>query len=166
MLAFPPALQSPDPHLSWERDLEVTRNHRPSRGILDLRSVTTTGDTDADVQASELVQADDEEGLVDLEIARKTSASSLPKINPVTAPLAAHKSPALMTPPRPTPNVLRRGTVFAHRCVPSFCGQARPQGEARSRSRKSARTLVRRIAGSTSCRGLPLTRIRPLPVLH
>lgn len=36
------------------------------QNVLDLRSVTTTGDADADVEVGELVQADDEEGLVDL----------------------------------------------------------------------------------------------------
>jgi hypothetical protein len=34
--------------------------------ILDLRSVTTTGDTDTDVEAGELVKTNDEQGLVDL----------------------------------------------------------------------------------------------------
>jgi hypothetical protein len=33
---------------------------------VDLGSVTTTGDTDTDVDTSELVNADDQEGLVDL----------------------------------------------------------------------------------------------------
>lgn len=33
---------------------------------VDLGSVTTTGDTDADVDTGELVLADDQEGLVDL----------------------------------------------------------------------------------------------------
>jgi hypothetical protein len=33
---------------------------------VDLGSVTTTGDTDADVDSGELVLADDQEGLVDL----------------------------------------------------------------------------------------------------
>jgi imidazole glycerol phosphate synthase subunit HisF len=35
--------------------------------VLDLGSVTTTGDTDTDVEAGELVEADNEQGLVDLE---------------------------------------------------------------------------------------------------
>lgn len=35
--------------------------------VLDLGSVTTTGDTDTDVEAGELVEADDEQGLVDLD---------------------------------------------------------------------------------------------------
>lgn len=34
---------------------------------VDLRSVTSSGDADTDVDASELVEANDEEGLVDLE---------------------------------------------------------------------------------------------------
>lgn len=34
---------------------------------VDLGSVTTTGDTDADVDTGELVLADDQEGLVDLD---------------------------------------------------------------------------------------------------
>ena len=34
---------------------------------VDLRSLTTTGDTDADVDVGELVEADNEDGLVDLE---------------------------------------------------------------------------------------------------
>lgn len=33
---------------------------------VDLRGVTTTGDADADVDTSELVSANDQEGLVDL----------------------------------------------------------------------------------------------------
>ena len=33
---------------------------------VDLRGVTTTGDTDADVDTGELVGSDDQEGLVDL----------------------------------------------------------------------------------------------------
>lgn len=33
---------------------------------VDLRGVTTAGDADADVQVGELVEADNEEGLVDL----------------------------------------------------------------------------------------------------
>ena len=33
---------------------------------VDLRGVATAGDADADVQVGELVEADDEEGLVDL----------------------------------------------------------------------------------------------------
>lgn len=33
---------------------------------VDLGSVTTTGDTDTDVEAGELVEADNEQGLVDL----------------------------------------------------------------------------------------------------
>lgn len=33
---------------------------------VDLRGVTTTGDADADVDTGELVNADDQEGLVDL----------------------------------------------------------------------------------------------------
>ena len=35
---------------------------------VDLRSVTTTSDADTDVDTGELVNADDQEGLVDLEI--------------------------------------------------------------------------------------------------
>lgn len=34
--------------------------------VLDLRSVTTTGDTDTDVEAGELVKTNNEQGLVDL----------------------------------------------------------------------------------------------------
>lgn len=33
---------------------------------VDLRSLTTTGDADTDVDVGELVEADDEDGLVDL----------------------------------------------------------------------------------------------------
>lgn len=43
------------------------RRNRGICDVLDLRSVTTTGDTDTDVQVGELVKADDEQGLVDLE---------------------------------------------------------------------------------------------------
>lgn len=34
--------------------------------VLDLGSVTTTGDTDTDVEAGELIEANNEQGLVDL----------------------------------------------------------------------------------------------------
>lgn len=34
---------------------------------VDLRGVATAGDADTDIDAGELVEADDEEGLVDLE---------------------------------------------------------------------------------------------------
>lgn len=37
---------------------------------VDLGGVTTTGDADADVDTGELVSADDQEGLVDLFMAR------------------------------------------------------------------------------------------------
>lgn len=59
-----------------QRNVRIAETNR-SRNILDLRSVTTTGDTDADVQASELVEANDKEGLVDLEL-RKPSAWLFP----------------------------------------------------------------------------------------
>lgn len=42
-------------------------HHRGGGDVLDLRSVATTGDADTDVQLGELVKADDEEGLVDLD---------------------------------------------------------------------------------------------------
>lgn len=40
---------------------------------VDLGSVTTTGDTDADVDTGELVSADDQEGLVDLFVVEETT---------------------------------------------------------------------------------------------
>jgi len=42
---------------------------RLSDGV-DLRGVSTTGDPDADVDLGELVEADDEEGFVDLVVLR------------------------------------------------------------------------------------------------
>lgn len=43
---------------------------------VDLGSVTTTGDADADVDVGELVEAKDEEGLVDLWDGRRVSSFS------------------------------------------------------------------------------------------
>lgn len=51
-------------------ELLVVGDQRLGNGLtdgVDLRGVTTTGDADADVDVGELVEADDEEGLVDLE---------------------------------------------------------------------------------------------------
>lgn len=50
---------------------------RRRANVLDLRSVTTTGDTDTDVQLGELIEADDEERLVDLSYGKKTASASL-----------------------------------------------------------------------------------------
>lgn len=49
--------------------LLVVGDNRLGDGLadgVDLRGVTTTGDTDADVDTGELVGTDDQEGLVDL----------------------------------------------------------------------------------------------------
>lgn len=51
-------------------ELLVVGDDRLGDGLadgVDLRDVSTTADADADVDAGELVEADDEEGLVDLE---------------------------------------------------------------------------------------------------
>jgi hypothetical protein len=48
---------------------------------VDLGGVTTTGDTDTDVDTGELVNADDQEGLVDLDFG-KSQFSGLVWINP------------------------------------------------------------------------------------
>jgi hypothetical protein len=51
-------------------ELLVVGDQRLGNGLTDgvnLRGVTTTGDADADVDVGELVEADDEERLVDLE---------------------------------------------------------------------------------------------------
>ena len=45
---------------------------------VDLRGVTTTGDADADVDTGELVDADDQEGLVDLISAMSDLGFSFP----------------------------------------------------------------------------------------
>jgi hypothetical protein len=50
-------------------ELLVVGNNRLGDGLadgVDLGDVTTTADTDTDVDTGELVEADDQEGLVDL----------------------------------------------------------------------------------------------------
>lgn len=48
------------------RELNIVTT--PGRGdVLDLGSVTTAGNTDTDVEAGELVEADDQQRLIDLD---------------------------------------------------------------------------------------------------
>lgn len=58
MTSKDPSTQDIESSWDWQRDQVCD--------ILDLGSVTTTGDTDTDVQAGELVKTDDQERLVDL----------------------------------------------------------------------------------------------------
>lgn len=66
------------------------KHHRGRADVLDLRSVTTTGDADTDVEVGELVEANDEEGLVDLNYenrqhlcsSRMQTTSSLAQFHP------------------------------------------------------------------------------------
>lgn len=63
-----PVSQSDGPwRLSHSDFLQIAETVQEKADILDLRGVTTTGDTDADVEVGELVETDNKEGLVDLE---------------------------------------------------------------------------------------------------
>lgn len=56
---------------------KIRRSHREG-DILDLRDVTTTGDTDTDVDVGELVQANDEQWLVDLSCENVSTSTPSP----------------------------------------------------------------------------------------
>lgn len=101
---------------------------------VDLRGVTTAGDADTDVDVGELVEADNEEGLVDL-VVKKISACVLSQI--VLQPCA--KSPIQSF-------LIRKSGMSLGR-KGSWC----------------VRTLNRRISGWTRERGRPLTLMRPFP---
>lgn len=60
----PRPLRSPFRRLG--RRIGYRRTIEESVDVLDLGSVTTTGDTNADVELGELVETHDEQGLVDL----------------------------------------------------------------------------------------------------
>lgn len=78
------------PFLPQKLDETPGMLRRPSNGnVLDLRSVTTTGDADADVQLGELVEADDQEGLVDLLCGNKNRQHDSPTC------MQAHSHPRL-----------------------------------------------------------------------
>lgn len=128
------------------------RRYRSRGDVLDLRSVTTTGDADTNVELSELVKANDKQWLVDLYCGDRQHVC--PALNSSTS--------------RPTdcpPLVrLRRPTLWP--VIQSIHHRGLPGGAFEVSSRAENRTLVRRMAGSTSWRGRPLTLIRPLPVLH
>lgn len=100
---------------------------------VDLGSVTTTGNTDTDVDTGELVSADDQEGLVDLEIRAWIVRNRIRRRFP-----HCHCRLRFVR----IPSFLARGSWWSERIV---------------------RTLKRRISGWTRERGWPLTLTRPLP---
>lgn len=60
---------------------------------VDLRGVTTTGDTDTDIDTGELVNADDEEGLVDLKLEQGLSEPNCEKSFPLPLSFAIRANP-------------------------------------------------------------------------
>lgn len=135
--------------------LDAVQDRRRAN-VLDLRSVTTTGDTDADVELGELVEADDEERLVDLSCEKQRqhfrpslTANTKKSIHP-SIPMP--QSLFVVAPKwvRPSYGASVVGLLFG----------------GKSLHISKSRTLVRRMAGSTSWRGRPLTLMRPLPALH
>jgi hypothetical protein len=106
---------------------------------VDLRGVTTTGDTDTDVDTGELVNADDQEGLVDLEIRKKLYRQKIVLPAFFSSPGAIGVCSSLRI------HVFFFLSLAVRKLI------------------ERVRTLKRRISGWTRERGWPLTLTRPLP---
>ena len=118
---------------------------------VDLRSVTTAGDADADVNVGELIEADDQDGLVDL-------VSGLAWLLRMDGSLVCE-------------DCSRSGEVKNLHPSPKFGDEKRIDLSRQPGLRvvfgvwnmEEIPTLKRRTSGWTSWRGRPLTLMRPWP---